>query len=103
MTLPLFADWRSQPLGGADLKTWVVLTLANPLLVVADWIRTHAGEEPHNSLRDYPIQPLWRLSQNTDQPTNRPSDQPTIRLADQPTFLSLSTSSLPWTPIKAAS
>jgi hypothetical protein len=38
MTLPLFVAWRYRLLGGADLKILVVLTLANPLLVVAAWI-----------------------------------------------------------------
>ena len=38
MTLPLFVAWRYHLLGGADLKILVVLTLANPLLVVAAWI-----------------------------------------------------------------
>lgn len=38
MTLPLFVSWLSHLLGGADLKILVVLTLANPLLVVAAWI-----------------------------------------------------------------
>lgn len=38
MTLPLFLAWRYRILGGADLKILVVLTLANPLLVVAAWI-----------------------------------------------------------------
>jgi Flp pilus assembly protein protease CpaA len=38
MTLPLFVAWRYRILGGADLKILVVLTLANPLLVVAAWI-----------------------------------------------------------------
>lgn len=37
-TLPLFAAWRGHLLGGADLKILAVLTLANPLLVVAAWI-----------------------------------------------------------------
>lgn len=36
-TLPLFVAWRGHLLGGADLKILVVLTLANPLLVVAAW------------------------------------------------------------------
>jgi Flp pilus assembly protein protease CpaA len=38
MTLPLFVAWRSHLLGGADLKILLVLTQANPLLVVAAWI-----------------------------------------------------------------
>jgi len=38
MTLPLVLAWRYRILGGADLKILVVLTLANPLLVVAAWI-----------------------------------------------------------------
>ena len=38
MTLPLFLAWRYRILGGADLKILVVLSLANPLLVVAAWI-----------------------------------------------------------------
>ena len=37
-TLPLLLAWRYRILGGADLKILVVLTLANPLLVVAAWI-----------------------------------------------------------------
>ncbi len=36
--LPLFAAWRSYLLGGADLKIMLVLTLANPLLVVSAWM-----------------------------------------------------------------
>jgi len=36
--LPLFLAWRYRILGGADLKILVVLTLANPLLVVGAWI-----------------------------------------------------------------
>jgi Flp pilus assembly protein protease CpaA len=38
MTLPLFVAWRYHVLGGADLKILVVLTLANPLLLLAAWI-----------------------------------------------------------------
>jgi Flp pilus assembly protein protease CpaA len=38
MTLPLFVAWRSHILGGADLKIFLVLTLTNPLLVVAAWV-----------------------------------------------------------------
>jgi Flp pilus assembly protein protease CpaA len=38
ITLPLFVAWRYRVLGGADLKILVVLTLANPLLVVAAWL-----------------------------------------------------------------
>jgi Flp pilus assembly protein protease CpaA len=38
LMVPLFAAWRSHLLGGADLKIMLVLTLANPLLVVAAWI-----------------------------------------------------------------
>jgi Flp pilus assembly protein protease CpaA len=38
MTLPLFVAWRCHLLGGADLKILMVLSLANPLLVVAAWI-----------------------------------------------------------------
>jgi Flp pilus assembly protein protease CpaA len=38
MTLPLFVAWRYRVLGGADLKILVVLTLANPLLLLAAWI-----------------------------------------------------------------
>jgi Flp pilus assembly protein protease CpaA len=38
MTLPLFVAWRSHLMGGADLKIFLVLAIANPLLVVAAWI-----------------------------------------------------------------
>ena len=38
MTLPLFMAWRARLLGGADLKIFLVLAIANPLLVVAAWI-----------------------------------------------------------------
>ena len=38
MTLPLFVAWRYRVLGGADLKILVVLTLANPLLLLAAWL-----------------------------------------------------------------
>ncbi|MCU0486575.1 MAG: A24 family peptidase [Anaerolineales bacterium] len=37
MTLPLFVAWRYRLLGGADLKILVVLSLVNPLLVLAAW------------------------------------------------------------------
>ena len=38
MTLPLFVAWRSHLMGGADLKIFLILAIANPLLVVAAWI-----------------------------------------------------------------
>ena len=38
MTLPLFVAWRNHLLGGADLKILVVLSLINPLLVMAAWV-----------------------------------------------------------------
>jgi Flp pilus assembly protein protease CpaA len=37
MTLPLFIAWHYRLLGGADLKILVVLSLVNPLLVLAAW------------------------------------------------------------------
>ena len=37
MTLPLFIAWYYRLLGGADLKILVVLSLVNPLLVLAAW------------------------------------------------------------------
>jgi Flp pilus assembly protein protease CpaA len=38
LILPLFLAWRSHLLGGADLKILVVLSLIDPLLVIAAWI-----------------------------------------------------------------
>jgi Flp pilus assembly protein protease CpaA len=39
LTLPLFIAWRNHLLGGADLKILLVLSLSNPLLLVAAWVR----------------------------------------------------------------
>ena len=36
--LPLIVAWRNHLLGGADLKILIVLTLTNPLFVVAAWV-----------------------------------------------------------------
>jgi Flp pilus assembly protein protease CpaA len=38
LTLPLFIAWRKNLLGGADLKILLVLSLADPLLLVAAWV-----------------------------------------------------------------
>ena len=35
---PLLIAWHNHVLGGADLKILLVLTMANPLLVVAAWL-----------------------------------------------------------------
>ena len=36
--LPLIVAWRNHLLGGADLKILLVLTLTNPVFVVAAWV-----------------------------------------------------------------
>jgi Flp pilus assembly protein protease CpaA len=38
LTLPLIVAWRNHLLGGADFKILLVLSLVNPLLVVAAWV-----------------------------------------------------------------